>query len=255
MQGTGFHTAAQMWENMGRDMSPEATVAIFHAEYDRLISEELEREPEVSNWLAGGRVNPADDIVRRRERGADQVLGYIGYSLEAPERPWEIFDGTPALEVEFEVDFEGVAVRGFIDQVIEHPDGSILPRDLKTGTKLPEWDIQLGVYGLALQELFGLEIHYGDFYMAKNNAPTTPSSLSRFTREYLTGLFHNLDAGINAGAFLPNPGNCGTCSVADYCTAIGSKADFPIRRISELSEPAAAVPAADNRPTERVGDW
>lgn len=254
LQGIGFHTATQMWENTLREMPRSEVLDIYFAEYDRLYQEELAKEPDISRWLAGGRNKPENDIPRRRERGAEQVTGYMDYAEQAPERPWMLFDEVPALEIEFELDFDGIRVVGFIDQVIQFPDGGIIPRDLKTGTKQPDWDIQLGVYGLALREEFGLDVHFGDFYMAKNNAPLPMVSLERFDREYLTNLFKNLDAGIQAGAFVPNPGNaCGTCAVSDYCSAIGSKsAEFPYRRTIELPQPAAVRPADRGN---GLGEW
>ena len=113
---------------------------------------------------------------------------------------------------------------GYIDQVIEYPGGIIGPRDLKTGTKKPDWHLQLGVYKLGIEQEFGVTVDWGDWYMAKNNAPDPPASLTRFTKQYVTDLFHQLDFGIRSETFLPNPGDaCRTCGVLQWCTAVGTQ--------------------------------
>ncbi|MEU8086373.1 PD-(D/E)XK nuclease family protein [Micromonospora sp. NPDC049101] len=223
--GTAFHSAAEMWEKNFRQDFPGDIIDFYTAEYDRLIAADMEREPDLSRWMTGGRTRAEDDIARRRVRGAEQVQGYMDYALADPGRVWTDQDGLPALETEFRLDLDGVEVVGFIDCLWQYGTGEVGPRDWKTGTKLPDWPLQLGVYRIAIQELFGFLPTWGDFYMCKNNAPVAPVDLTRFTHEWVTRQFHNLENGIQAGVFLPNPGDgCRTCGVAEHCTAVGNPA-------------------------------
>lgn len=225
-QGTAFHSTAEHWERNFRQDHPDDMLDLYTSEYDRLIAESTVREPDLSRWLTGGRTKTADDIARRRQRGADQVEGYMVYALADPGRPWLIGGTEPALEVEFRLDLDGIEVIGFIDQIWQWSTGQIGPRDLKTGSKLPDWPFQLGVYGLAIEALYGFRPSWGDYYMAKNNAPGSPVNLAPFTRDRITRWFHDMDAGAKAGVFLPNPGDgCRTCGVADFCSAVGQRAD------------------------------
>ncbi|XVU30555.1 RecB family exonuclease [Actinoplanes sp. CA-054009] len=223
-QGIGFHGAAESYEKALGDMSPDAAVRLYEDFYDEEIRKGLLIEPDKTKWLTGGRTNGAVDIERRRERGAEQLRGYIQYMSTAPEEvlledPW-----TPAVEHEFELDLDGVIVKGFIDQIISWPGGMIGPRDLKTGSKKPDWAIQLAVYKLAIEQDFAVSVSWGDFYMAKNNAPEKAVNLDRYTKDYLTRLFHDMHKAEEQGIYLPNPGDaCRTCGVARFCTAVGDR--------------------------------
>ncbi|GIJ38479.1 hypothetical protein Vwe01_18040 [Micromonospora andamanensis] len=235
-QGTAFHLAVETWERNSRQDFPGDITDLYLWEYDRLIAADREREPNPARWLTGGRTKAEDDISRRRERGAAQVEGYMDWALRNSGRVFWGPDG-PAVEVEFRLNLDGVEVVGFIDQLWQYGSGAVGPRDLKTGSKLPDWPLQLGVYRIAVEELFGFLPRWGDFYMAKNNAPEKPVDLSRFTREWVTRQFHMLEDGIQAGAFLPNPGDsCRTCGVAEFCTALGNRASeypHPSREVTE----------------------
>lgn len=222
-QGSAVHKAVEQWELSLRTISWERLSQLYLAEYNGLIAEGLAVEPNPDRWLTGGRVKGSDDIKRRRERGLEQLQGYITYAINAAERPLMVDDETPVIEHEFRLDLDGVEVIGFIDMVVEWPNGVVAVRDLKTGTKRPDWAIQLGIYKVALEAEFGIDVAWGDFYMAKDNRPLPPVSLKRFTRQYVTDMFHTLDRSIRDGLWLPNPGDqCRVCGVSDYCTAMGA---------------------------------
>lgn len=235
-QGSAFHKAAEFWELSLRKANLDIVLECYYQEYDRLVAKDLERQPDLSKWLTGGRTKAADDIARRRDRGADQVKGYMTYALTAPERVFVIGD-SPAVEVEFELDLDGIRVIGFIDQIVLWPDGRITARDLKTGTKRPDWPFQLGVYDIAIEEMFGYRPYWGDFYIAKDNKPDPMVDLSTFTRAKVTRWFQDMDRSVNSGLFVPNVGDaCRVCTVSDFCSAIGPRADeYPPLPLEVLS--------------------
>ncbi|MCG5459598.1 PD-(D/E)XK nuclease family protein [Micromonospora sp. PSH03] len=228
-QGSAFHDAAEMWERSLRDASERETVTLYEATYDRLIAEGLKREPDPNRWLTGGRVKGSDDITRRKAKGADQIRAFLRYAHSAPERPLSLGGDEVAVEVEFRLNLDGIEVLGYIDAVEEFPGGALLPRDYKTGTKTPVWPFQLGVYGLAIEELFGVRPVWGDYYLAKNGKPDPPINLERFNRDRVTRWFHDMDEAVTAGLFLPAPGDgCRTCGVQTFCSARGVRTnDYP----------------------------
>ncbi|GAA3473841.1 hypothetical protein GCM10018965_083940 [Nonomuraea roseola] len=187
-----------------------------------------EREPDVSRWQAPGRTKPATDLANRLERGADQVAGYIEYSLTNTQLlPVEYLPGEPGAEVPFELDLEGVRVIGSIDLILVDSRGRLRVRDIKTGSRLPSSPIQLAVYRLAVEELLGDAPSWGDYYMAKNNAPTQPYDLTRFDRREVSRWFRDMDASEKEGRYLSNPGeSCKTCGVRRYCSVMGSDRSF-----------------------------
>jgi hypothetical protein len=224
LQGTAVHAAVEHWELSGQTASLEETLGVFYASWDTGFTKMQKAEPDLDLWRTGTpRTKGGTDAARRRQRGAEQVAAYIGYRRDDPFKIWAAPDGRLAVELKFRIELGGIEVLGYIDQVLEAPDGSLRVRDLKTGTKLPESAFQLGVYAEAVEQAFGVRPAYGDFFMCKNNAPTDAFDLSGYTTERLGRWFARLDRAINAGAFIPNPGDaCRTCGVARFCDAVGS---------------------------------
>jgi putative RecB family exonuclease len=218
LQGTAYHEAVEKWEKSHRAYGPDQMAEWFEEAWDRGITAALAAEPDTSRWLTGGVTKPETDIKRRRERGRAQVEAYFEYAIEAPERIWEPVDGMPAIELPFSLILDGIEVKGFIDQVVEYPDGHLRVRDLKTGTKLPDTAFQLAVYDHALEAMFDVKPGFGDYFMAKNNAPTDPWNLQDYSLEKVTRWFRNMDKAVKLGLFLPNPGDaCRTCTVRRFC--------------------------------------
>jgi hypothetical protein len=227
LQGTAVHAAVEFYERSLRTATLADVVAHFYSAWDTGLMWMQKAEPDMSRWLTGTPKTKGDaDAARRRQRGAEQVAAYIGYAQASPFDIWQTPDGAPAVELEFRVVLGGVEVLGYIDQVLEAPDGSLWVRDVKTGTKLPESPLQLGVYAEALEQKYGVRPAQGDFFMCKNNAPTRPHDLSGFTSARLGRWFARVDRAIKAGVFIPNPGeSCRTCSVSRWCDAVGSDRD------------------------------
>lgn len=221
-------------------MPDEMVTHLFVAEYRKCEQQAKEVESDVSKWLTGGRVKPEHDVIRRLERGEQQVKDYLAWARSQADewRIWQFLPDEAACELPFSLHFGDVEVIGAIDQVVEFADGTMRPRDLKTGTKLPDTAFQLAVYDFALEELFGIKCGWGDFYMAKNTAATDPYDLSYYTRDRLTRWFEDMDRAVRAGIFLPNPGDgCRTCTVRRFCDAGGADSHEypPTIRDKELS--------------------
>lgn len=228
LQGTAVHAAVEHWEKSGGKAPLAETLQVFNTAWDTGLTAMRAREPDQNLWMTGTpKTKGGVDATRRRQRGQEQVAAYIGYRQTDPFEVWETPDGQPAVELEFKVVLGGVEVVGYIDLVLETPDGeNLLVRDLKTGSKLPDSALQLGVYAEAVEQKYGIRPRWGDFFMAKNNAPTKPYDLSPYTAERLGRWFARLDRAVNAGVFIPSPGeSCRTCGVAKYCDAVGSDRD------------------------------
>lgn len=223
IQGTAFHSSVEEWENSGRTLDAEDISATYFFEWDTEFQKYSEQEPNLAVWRTGGRVKPEDDIARRKVRGHQQVMDYLTWAVNSGWSPVPLGDGY-ANEVPFDITLGGIRVIGSIDQVMQHREtGAMIVRDLKTGTSLPATPIQLGVYNVALQHEWGFAPGWGDFYMAKNTAPTAPYDLSVYTDELLGERFSTMDRGVQNKVFLPNPGDaCRTCGVSLFCSEVGT---------------------------------
>lgn len=230
MHGSAFHHAIELYELSGRTMTVEQAQEKYYEYYDQAIKDSLEENPDYTDWMTGGNKKGEKDIADRREKGADQVAIYISYA-EAHSDEWRIYPIGPrgyAVELEFNIEFGGVMVKGFIDQVREYRDGRIVPVDLKSGTREPASGFQLGVYAHAIHEYMGVLPETGVFFMPKlkrdgSLVGDVMKDLRPWNRDMVNSMFRQFDTAERAGVYIPNPGDgCRTCGVAQYCRAQGN---------------------------------
>lgn len=221
-QGTALHEAVEAYERSGRTMALEAAQDVFREAYRREINEACAVTPNWQYWFKSGPYAPAQDIPRRMQLGLDQVRRYFDWTAGHPEEAvWIAPDGTPAIELGFDIDLDGVRVRGYIDAVITIKstfDSELRVRDHKSGNN-PGDDFQLGVYGLAVAETYGEMPPFGDYWMGRSGKATAPFDLSAWPKDRVTEVFHGLEDNIQAGRFpaRPEPSKCKFCDVSAIC--------------------------------------
>jgi putative RecB family exonuclease len=243
-QGLAVHEAAEAFEKSERTLSLEDTEEVYRESYVKHTNRMTADTPNFEYWFKSGPYGGEADIERRFGLGLAQVGRYVDYYTEqAPDEViWITPDGTPAIELRFDIDLDGVKVRGFIDQIVmikpkipkpksrskkalaeyaeqvANTPAKPTPRDVKSGNK-PGGFFQLGVYDVAVEELFGNKADVGDYWMGRTGKPTQLYDLSEWGREQVTEKFHEVDEGIRAERFDPKPSadKCGFCSVSSAC--------------------------------------
>ncbi|GCD99848.1 RecB family exonuclease [Embleya hyalina] len=214
--GTAFHTACEAVERSGREMTADEAVALFSDEYGRLINQALADEPDLDRWLHACTGGAADDIEQRFERGREQTRRYVEWARESGPVIWKAPDGTAGLELAFETVIGGVVVRGYIDQLIAEPDGSVRVRDLKTGSTKSRF--QLETYAVAVRQEYNVPVNSGDWYLAKDHRLSRTVKLSDVSSEDVGQRYAAMDAGVKREDFMPAPGfGCKFCDVSHAC--------------------------------------
>jgi putative RecB family exonuclease len=222
IQGLAVHEAAEWWEKGGRTSSLEEMREVYRIAYNTHTQRLLKDTPNTAFWFASGRYEGAEDIRRRAGLGLEQVDRYFNYYVN--QKPGEVIwvtpDGSPAIELEFNVQFGRVWVKGYIDQIIDEIVGTepARLRDIKTGNE-PGGLFQLGVYRYAMLAEYDVDILGGDYWMGKFGRPTNTLDLTEMSLEQITDLFERLDDGVKAERFEPSPSpeKCGRCGVATAC--------------------------------------
>ncbi|MFF1450153.1 RecB family exonuclease [Streptomyces sp. NPDC058274] len=213
--GTAFHSAAEAFERSDRTMSAEEAVQVFSDEYAALTNAALDKESDTDRWLAAGRYTGGEDIERRYILGQEQTAYYVEWAKENGPDIWKTPDGEVALELYFLVELGGVQVRGYIDQLVT-VKGAVRPRDLKTGSTKSKFQLQ--TYGIAVRELYGVEVNDADWYLAKDGRLSRPVKLDQVSADELGERYAAMDAGVKAGDFPASPGyDCNFCDVAHAC--------------------------------------
>lgn len=216
-QGLGVHVAMEEWERSGRTLSREQLVEIYQEEFIRSVNEQAETTPNFDYWFGSGPYSGPVDIERRFAIGEQQLMDLLDYCERVPDKVWTAPDDAPAIELKFEVELGGVQVVGFIDQIVETPNG-LHVRDIKTGSK-PGDTFQLATYSEAVRILYGEVIEYGDYFMGKTGKPTKPVFISDRDRADVHRAFEELEENIQAERFDPKPSRntCTMCSVKTSC--------------------------------------
>ena len=208
-----------MYERSGREMTLDEMHDVFRESYAEEIAKYAEVTPNFNFWFRSGPYAGEKDIERRFGIGLEQCEKYQTWYEKHPEEViWISEDGIPGIEIGFDIDLDGVPVRGFIDAVIDN-GVEIIVRDNKTGNT-PGDDFQLGVYKVALEKQFGVEgIEHGDYWMGRSGKPTYPYKIGEWTEERITEEFHKLEENIQAERFeaLPEASKCMFCSVNLSC--------------------------------------
>ncbi|WP_066904614.1 RecB family exonuclease [Mycolicibacterium houstonense] len=248
-QGIAVHAVAQHYllrrlgyeDTLGYDaelgyadtgpMTREEAYELFKESYADATNEAAEITPNLGWWFRSGMYDGYEDIPRRWDIGLEQVDKLVDWIETHPEEKiWVAPDGKPGIELEIDVELGGVQIRGFIDAVIEEVVDSdpeeytteLKIRDYKTGNE-PGDDFQLAVYAVALKKMYGVEIEFGEYWMAgkkgKKAFATHPFDLTDWPEEKVAARFLELEAKLEAGEFnpLPEPDKCKFCDVSLSC--------------------------------------
>lgn len=220
-QGTAYHETIREWEGSGRYL-PFAFDERYYYFYDLEIAKMRAKEPDLYKWLRAISKKPEVDIEERRNKGLEQVLSYVEYVKTNLYFIKDIDEYTLALEVPFELDIGNTKVKGAIDMIIDREVG-VEVRDLKTGNRESQF-LQLGIYKLAVEKIFGWKVVGASFFYAKDSKVVglTARDLARYDEPYLTQLFTSLDAAVENKIYIPNPGgHCTMCPVKKFCREMG----------------------------------
>lgn len=224
-QGTAFHAAIEAYE-LGHARTESDMLDEFRQVYAREIDRALEHTPNTDYWFDSWQGSGAEDIRRRYLIGLDQVQDYYDWRTGpgVGDVVWVSDDGTPGVEIRTEVDFDGVAMVGYIDLVlaVSRSADAVHVRDAKSGNR-PGETFQLKVYGMSLEKVHGVEAVTGDYWLGKKSGrrrgPTKTTNLDQISESEVVDRIHAADEGIKAEKFDPRPDKsvCFVCSVRSSC--------------------------------------
>lgn len=177
---------------------------------------------DLTNARVGGRATKANPNKEDQDfwqtAGPRWVEGYIEWRKANPNwKIWVAPDGNPGIELALSPVVAGVPVKMIIDRVFE-VDGQLVICDLKTSQQTPSSSLQLGFYKMGIEQTFGIEVKWGNYYMARGNSTSEMVDLSSYTFDKMEYLIQKFDVARKAGVFLPNTNNCQyMCGLTEYC--------------------------------------
>lgn len=201
--------------------------ATWSQAWDETLAEEKSRSSvPVEQWRVGGRQSAdkpnKEDTTWWYAEGLRQCAAYRTWLIKSGYTIHRIGD-TVAAEIEVNGTFGGVAVKGYLDSIlVDKPNDRLILTDYKSGTTVPTSYSQLSQYAATLKRTLGLEVTHGAYFMTRKTELTEPRNITLFTPEYFDSQFTQFRSGLEAGIFLPNPGQaCFTCDVKSACFAVG----------------------------------
>jgi len=180
------------------------------------------------DWRVGGRatkVNPdKENKVWWDVNGREMLANFVEMWRNLGWKIWTAPDGNHGVEMEFNVMFGDVLIKGFADLVAVLPTGELAVIDFKTGSSTPETGMQLGMYACCIESIFGVRPTRGFFYSARDAQFIEVNDIDRWTMPLMTEMFRQFNIALENRIFLPNVGmSCRTCGVKDYCYAMGGQ--------------------------------
>lgn len=191
--------------------------------FNQTIGEEQAKsDTNPTDWRAGGRATKEYPNKQNGDwwavNGEKMLDTFIDWWSNNDYVIWEAPGGIPAIELAMNVSFGGTLVKAVADLVMVTPDGELAVMDFKTGASTPDSSMQLGLYAVCVEQLYGVRPQLGYFYSARDGVAHPTEPLDRWTHELFTELFDQFGRALDAQVFLPNVGmNCKTCGVAEYC--------------------------------------
>lgn len=227
--GSAVHAATEyldrhMWETgeLLNDLQIEMKTQHF-MNLEIVVNEAI--EPDRSKWAMGGRANAKEGEEWWQVQAPKMVIAWRKWMWEDESQTlaiWELPNGQPAIELEVMTLFGGVPVKMAIDRVLEDVNtGELIVVDIKAGSREPASSFQTAQYGEAVRRTIGVEARWGAYWMARKGTLTQPKDL-RPLIGLLDDRFAKARVMVDNEVFLAVPGMfCGSCSVKEYCSAMG----------------------------------
>lgn len=180
-------------------------------------------------WRAAGRKSKEwpekENADFWQAKGPEMVQAYIDWRTESEDKDWRIWEpepGKPAIELGITAPIGGITVKGFIDRLFVTPSGELVVVDLKSGSRNPDSDLQLGFYASMVEVAYRVRPKWGAYYKAREGKLIKPLvDLDYLSVELLGGYLRDFKRATQQGIYLPVVGShCNSCGVARYCAAV-----------------------------------
>lgn len=245
--GVGGSAVHELTEFLDRDQRPvgekiAAVDGLWAEWFDKCLDDEKEHNPTFdpeTDYYRSGRASKAYPNKEGPDWWAANGPAFVkswlrwldvsGYTIaEFPDEQGEL---QPAIEIEVWAHHPVphapvVPVRSVIDRVLEQPDGTLRVVDLKTGSHMPAWPLQMALNNMGLRHTYGVDAAYSGFWSARKGAVPEWFDMTPYTDEWLWQQVGHAQQIRDQQLFIAAPNNLckSACGVAAYCHAVGGRA-------------------------------
>lgn len=192
-------------------------------------------------FRAGGRKTNAypnkEDAQWWLDHGPKMVDYWAQFRQDSGYQIYQFENGQLAIESEMNQEINGVNIKAYLDRLMVSPTGELTVVDIKTSSKPPATNTQLGIYAILAEKQFGIRPTKGAYFMARTGELTDPVELSQYTESRLGSWLKSFSKAIEHNIFIPAPGfMCGTCSVNNSCYVVNGKESYKYPELAESEE-------------------
>lgn len=180
----------------------------------------LDRDPDSDTWRSAGRITTKTPNKEDSAWWYEAGYGFLEAWIEWRNKTgWKIItlDNEPAIELEIIARFNDISVKMTIDRVMQLPTGEIVVLDLKTGTRTPDSDLQLGFYASGIEQVYGIRPSHGAYWMARQGEIGSILPLDVYDMRTVGRMVKLFDKARKSGIFIPNFSHCKLCALKDQC--------------------------------------
>lgn len=227
--GTAFHACVEQIERAAMAGLESHTQPIWSMTFHKAIADEHAKGHGIGmdDWYASNRGR--ENYSWWLEEGAAMVERYVAYRQEHADGRTVLIlpDGRPAIELELNLDLNGLSVKVILDIVWQLPDGSLEIWDHKTKSRMDEDTIQLGTQAWALvrNEIGGAQPIAARYFDARKGTLTDAfDPLNRHPLAELELRYADLDDRRRNRPAVPRPSAlCKACPMRWLCPAGGRR--------------------------------
>jgi CRISPR/Cas system-associated exonuclease Cas4 (RecB family) len=237
--GRAVHEVTEIYDVDRKKFEQSGLDQLWTEVFSREVAAQSVKFPDLTQWRTAGKkkaLPDGEDYLAWMDIGPRFVQNYIDWQAQIGLTIWDDaivdFDedtgeAKTALAVELPIDVSigGWQMKGSVDRVYVHPNGvDLIVVDLKTGSRMPDNDLQLGTYSVGMEIQYGIKPKYGMYFMNRTNKASQLFELENYTVDSLASMGIQLRSGIKNKVFLPHKSAlCPYCPVNAGCAAFGGK--------------------------------
>ena len=238
--GRAVHEVTELYDVDKENFEQSGLDQLWTGVFTREVEAQSVKFPDLTQWRTAGKkkaLPDGEDYLAWMDLGPKFVQNYIDWRASSGLVLWEdaiaSYDPDtnafepfgPAVELPIDVQLGGWAMKGSVDRVFVHPNGvDLIVVDLKTGSRMPDNDLQLGTYSVGMELQYGEKPKYGMYFMNRTNKASQLFELDNYTVDSMAQMGIQLRSGIKNKVFLPHKSAlCPYCPVNAGCAAFGGK--------------------------------
>ncbi len=238
--GSAVHELTELYDRLPEKFQESGLDQLWQEVFNQEVEKQKLKFPDVSVWRTAGKKSKAkpdgEDYLAWMDLGPRFVQNYIDWRTSSAMNLWcdaivgvdpstgEV-ETTEAIELPLEFEIADWKARGSIDRVFWSASGEdLVIVDIKSGARMPDSDLQLGLYAVGMEVQYGERPTHGMFFNVRQNKLSRAYDLSNYTVDSIGQLGVQFKRGIKNEIFLPHKSAlCNYCPVNRGCAAYGGE--------------------------------